>query len=229
MLGTDGGIYQSFDRADGWQHVRNVPAGEYYRVNVDMGSPYRICGGLQDNESWITPSAVWSKDGITNGAGFNISGGDGAYCAFDAENPNLVYAESQNGTLFRIDLTNGFTKDLQPAPAEGRNSFRYHWVSPFVAERARQGRHLPRRQPRLQAHRARRQVAGDQPRPVEQGLREDDGDRERRRGLRRHLRAHRIAGEGRAALGRHRRRQALEDRGRRRPAGRSSPRRSRRR
>jgi photosystem II stability/assembly factor-like uncharacterized protein len=132
VLGTDGGIYQSFDRASAWQHVRNVPAGEYYRINVDMGSPYRICGGLQDNESWITPSEVWSKDGITNGAGFNISGGDGAYCAFDANDPNLVYAESQGGTLFRIDLTNGFTKDLQPAPAEGRNAFRYHWVSPIV-------------------------------------------------------------------------------------------------
>ena len=131
VLGTDGGIYQSFDRAEAWQHVRNVPAGEYYRINVDMGSPYHICGGLQDNESWITPSAVWSKDGITNGAGFNISGGDGAYCAFDPENPNIVYAESQSGTLFRIDLSNGFTKDLQPTPSEGRNSFRYHWVSPF--------------------------------------------------------------------------------------------------
>ena len=132
MLGTDGGIYQSFDRAEGWQHVRNVPAGEYYRVQVDMGTPYRICGGLQDNESWITPSAVWSKDGITNGAGFNISGGDGAYCAFDFDDPNIVYAESQNGTMFRLDLTSGFYKDLQPSPAEGRNTFRYHWVSPFV-------------------------------------------------------------------------------------------------
>ena len=132
VLGTDGGIYQSFDRASAWQHVRNVPAGEYYRINVDLSTPYRICGGLQDNESWITPSAVWSKDGITNGAGFNISGGDGAYCAFDTMDPNIVYAESQNGTLFRLDLTNGETKDLQPAPSEGRNAFRYHWVSPFV-------------------------------------------------------------------------------------------------
>ena len=132
VLGTDGGIYQSFDRAAAWQHVRNVPAGEYYRVNVDLSTPYRICGGLQDNESWITPSAVWSKNGILNDDGFNIGGGDGAYCAFDATDENIVYAESQGGTLFRIDLRTGFTKDLQPSPAEGRNSFRFHWVSPIV-------------------------------------------------------------------------------------------------
>ncbi len=132
ILGTDGGIYQSFDGAASWQHVRNVPAGEYYRVQVDMGSPYRICGGLQDNENWITPSAVWSKDGITNGSGFNLSGGDGAYCAFDATDPNIVYAESQGGTIFRINLTNGETRDLQPEPSEGSNAFRYHWVSPIV-------------------------------------------------------------------------------------------------
>ena len=132
VLGTDGGIYQSFDKADGWQHVRNVPAGEYYRVNVDNAMPYHICGGLQDNENWITPSAVWSKDGITNGAGFNISGGDGAYCAFDATDESIVYAESQGGTIFRMDLRSGYAKDLQPAPAEGRNAFRFHWVSPIV-------------------------------------------------------------------------------------------------
>ena len=132
LLGTDGGIYQSFDKASGWQHVRNVPAGEYYRVNVDMRTPYRICGGLQDNENWITPSAVWSKNGITNGDGFNISGGDGAYCAFDANDDNIIYAESQGGTIFRIDTRTGFAKDLQPAPSEGSNSFRFHWVSPIV-------------------------------------------------------------------------------------------------
>ena len=132
ILGTDGGIYQSFDGAESWQHVRNVPSGEYYRVQVDMSSPYRICGGLQDNENWITPSAVWSKNGITNGAGFNISGGDGAYCAFDATDSNLVYAESQGGTIFRMDLTNGEARDLQPSPSEGSNAFRYHWVSPIV-------------------------------------------------------------------------------------------------
>ncbi len=132
ILGTDGGIYQSFDGAESWQHVRNVPSGEYYRVQVDMSSPYRICGGLQDNENWITPSAVWSKNGITNGDGFNISGGDGAYCAFDATDSNLVYAESQGGTIFRMDLTNGEARDLQPSPSEGSNAFRYHWVSPIV-------------------------------------------------------------------------------------------------
>src|SRR4029079_7122134 len=104
LLGTDGGIYQSYDRGAQWAHVNTVPLGEFYRIAVDDSTPYRICGGLQDNLNWDRPSASRSKDGIVSEHWMGLQGGDGFYCFFDANDPNVVYAESQSGSTPRMNL-----------------------------------------------------------------------------------------------------------------------------
>jgi len=139
LLGTDGGIYQSFDRGKSWAHLNRAATGEFYRVSVDGSDPYRICGGLQDNMSWIGPSRTWTKDGILDAHWTNLGGGDGFHCLFDPEDPDLVYAESQEGDFFRMNLRTGERKALRPEPAEGRPRFRFHWASPLVASRHRPG------------------------------------------------------------------------------------------
>jgi photosystem II stability/assembly factor-like uncharacterized protein len=132
LLGTDGGLYQSYKGGGGWEHLSRMAAGEFYRINVDQGRPYRICGGLQDNENWVGPSATRSKDGIVNQDWIAIGGGDGFYCVFDAKDPQLVYAESQQGFVHRLDLRSGQVKNLRPEPAEGSTAFRFHWNSPLI-------------------------------------------------------------------------------------------------
>ncbi len=139
LLGTDGGVYQSANGGAGWEHANRMAAGEFYRINVDQSVPYRICGGLQDNTNWIGPSATWSKDGIQNGDWYSLGGGDGSYCIFDASDSNLVYAQSQQGFIFRIDVRSGFTKSLKPVPTEGQPAFRYHWNSPLIQSRHDKG------------------------------------------------------------------------------------------
>jgi photosystem II stability/assembly factor-like uncharacterized protein len=139
LLGTDGGVYQSFDRGAKWVHLNSAPLGEFYRINVDTGAPYRICGGLQDNVNWVGPSETRSKEGITNADWINIYGGDGFYCAFDPENPDIVYAESQSGYVHRLDLKSGQSKGLRPEPAEGQTAFRFHWNSPLIPSRHDRG------------------------------------------------------------------------------------------
>ena len=111
-----------------------MAAGEFYRINVDMETPYRICGGLQDNMNWVGPSRVHSKDGIENYDWIQIGGGDGFYCVFDPDDRDVVYAESQEGELHRFDMRTGETKRLRPDPAEGKKAFRFHWNSPLVAD-----------------------------------------------------------------------------------------------
>jgi hypothetical protein len=64
-----------------------------------------------------------------------VNGGDGFYCFFDARNPQVVFAESQEGYLHRFDLRSGAYKELRPQPAEGQAGFRFHWVSPLVPSR----------------------------------------------------------------------------------------------
>jgi photosystem II stability/assembly factor-like uncharacterized protein len=139
LLGTDGGLYQSVTGGEGWEFQNRFAGGEFYRINVDQSTPYRICGGLQDNTNWVGPSATWSKDGIQNEDWIQIGGGDGSFCVFDATDSNLVYAESQQGFIFRFDLRTGQAKLLKPEPTEGSPTFRYHWSSPLI-----QSRHDPK-------------------------------------------------------------------------------------
>ncbi|MEE9297331.1 MAG: hypothetical protein V3W34_20515 [Phycisphaerae bacterium] len=141
IMGTDGGIYISYDRCATWDFLNHLAVGEFYNVAVDMSDPYRIGGGLQDNGSWIGPSATMkrvrsfgsdkSKDGITNHDWRFINGGDGFHVAFDPEDSNIIYAESQGGELVRIHLDTGRRTRLIPSPKEGQPRFRFNWNAPF--------------------------------------------------------------------------------------------------
>ncbi len=135
LLGTDGGAYLSLDAGRNWAHLDRMAAGEFYRVNVDQATPYRICGGLQDNLTWAGPSRTFSKDGIVNADWTNLGGGDGFSCVFDPRSPSQVYAESQEGYLHRIDLGTGEQKVLRPQPTEGQPRLRFHWNSPLLGSR----------------------------------------------------------------------------------------------
>ncbi len=139
LLGTDGGAYQSFDAAKTWEHLNRYAAGQFYRVNLDDSDPYRICGGLQDNLNWVGPSATRTKEGILNTDWINIEGGDGFSCVFDPEDPQIVYAESQEGDLHRFDLRSGAVKKLRPSPPEGQPAYRFHWNSPLIGSRHEKG------------------------------------------------------------------------------------------
>ena len=139
VLGTDGGPYLSRDAGKTWEHLNRFAAGEFYRINVDMGTPYRICGGLQDNVNWVGPSRTYSKEGILNSDWTNIGGGDGFYCVFDPDDADLVYSEAQAGTVFRFDLASGQVKELRPEPAEGQAAYRFHWNAPLIGSRHEKG------------------------------------------------------------------------------------------
>ncbi len=139
LLGTDGGLYQSFEAGKNWAHLTNFAAGEFYRINYDMSTPYRICGGLQDNLNWVGPSRTRTKDGIVNSDWIDVGGGDGFYCVFDPDDPEIVYTESQQGYVHRMNMRNGQVKQLRPEPSEGQKGFRFHWNSPLIESRHAKG------------------------------------------------------------------------------------------
>ncbi len=139
LLGTDGGVYQSFGSGKGWIHLNSFAAGEYYRIAVDNSKPYRIAGGLQDNQNWVGPNETNSRDGILNAHWTDIGGGDGFYCVFDPDDSNLVYAESQSGYVYSFNMHTGFGKGLRPEPAEGQEAFRFHWNSPLIGSMHNKG------------------------------------------------------------------------------------------
>src|SRR5881396_859419 len=140
LLGTDGGVYQSFAGGKDWDHLNKIPSGEYYRISLDETRPYfRIAGGLQDNENWVGPSGVPSKEDIRNCDWTALAGGDGFYVLFDPTDRDTFYAESQQGEVHRINLRNGELRRLRPEPPEGQPRYRFHWNSPMVMSRHKPG------------------------------------------------------------------------------------------
>jgi photosystem II stability/assembly factor-like uncharacterized protein len=140
LLGCDGGVYQSFAGGKNWEHLNRFPAGEYYRISLDDTKPYfRIAGGLQDNENWVGPSGVPSKEEIRNCDWTALAGGDGFYVLFDPTDHDTFYAESQEGEVHRINLRNGEIRRLRPEPAEGQPRYRFNWNSPMIMSQHKPG------------------------------------------------------------------------------------------
>jgi photosystem II stability/assembly factor-like uncharacterized protein len=114
LLGTDGGFNISYDRGATWDFINIMAVGQFYAIGADMRRPYWVYGGLQDNGSWGAPSMVRSSSGILNEDWFRVGGGDGFYTEIDPTAPDVLYVESQNGNIRRLDLGTGETTRIRP-------------------------------------------------------------------------------------------------------------------
>lgn len=132
VLGSDGGIYFSYDKGITWDFICILPLGQFYEVGFDFQTPYNIYGGLQDNGSWGGPSSTKYRIGITNADWFRVGGGDGFYTQVDPEDHNILYVESQNGNLRRMNLYTDETKSIRPEPEDEKERYRFNWNTPVL-------------------------------------------------------------------------------------------------
>ena len=132
LVGCDGGLYVSYDRAANWEHLNRMALGQFYHISVDNRRPYRVYGGLQDNGSWGGPSNSRKQIGPINDDWVFVNGGDGFYCQVDQSNPDLVYAESQDGIMMRRNLKTGASNFIRPLAQPGVSKPRYNWSTPFI-------------------------------------------------------------------------------------------------
>jgi photosystem II stability/assembly factor-like uncharacterized protein len=135
MIGGDGGVGISYDKSKNYVWLRNLPVSQFYHISYDNSVPFNVCGGLQDNNTWCGPSAVRSAAGIGLDEWFVINGGDGFVGLLDPTNPRILYAESQDGRMVRVDRVTNERKPIRPEPTEqeveAKKPYRWNWDTPM--------------------------------------------------------------------------------------------------
>jgi photosystem II stability/assembly factor-like uncharacterized protein len=134
MLGTDGGVYVSWDRGGRWLFQRTLPVSQPYRIGLDNESPYNVYGGFQDNGCWYGPSS--GAGGIGNDKWKNFGFGDGMYTFPDPSDGNVIFWEYQGGELYKYLKSTREVKQIRPYPGPGDKTLRFNWESPFIVSPA---------------------------------------------------------------------------------------------
>ncbi|NER09383.1 Sortilin, neurotensin receptor 3 [Muriicola jejuensis] len=129
-VGTDGGIYRSWNGGTTMEIVENLPLSQFYHISLDDATPYNVYGGLQDNGSWYGPSS--SPGGVEARDWNSVGAGDG-FRVLKHPTKNIIYSEMQGAeNVWRIDVDRQLSKSIQPQPSRGVEKLRFNWNPPMA-------------------------------------------------------------------------------------------------
>jgi photosystem II stability/assembly factor-like uncharacterized protein len=133
LVGTDGGLYESFDEGTHWRHFPNLPITQFYKLALNNREPfYDVLGGAQDLGTLHGPVRTLNRDGIRNQDWYVPMGADGYGVAFDPRDPDLMYLMWQEGNLYRKHRRDEEAIAIKPQPAPNDPPARWNWDSPIL-------------------------------------------------------------------------------------------------
>ncbi|NQW27808.1 MAG: hypothetical protein HQ474_07835 [Flammeovirgaceae bacterium] len=125
FVGTDGGVYRSWNGGTTMEIVENLPLAQFYEISVDNETPYNVYGGLQDNGSWYGPSS--SPGGVEARDWNSVGAGDG-FRVLKHATKSIIYSEMQGAeNVWRIDTEKQLVKTIQPLPTISQAKLRFNW------------------------------------------------------------------------------------------------------
>jgi photosystem II stability/assembly factor-like uncharacterized protein len=140
LNGNDGGAFETSDGGRHWRAFKNMPIGQYYAVSATAtrnGTPYIICGGLQDNSGWCGPSSDLDREDLDMLAWKAVVGGDGNYVVPAPSDPSIIYTTAATvsaGAFYRYDTRTGVAVFHRPSwwvvNETGPENIKYRWALP---------------------------------------------------------------------------------------------------
>ncbi len=143
IQGNDGGAYLSLDGGKTWRFLDGLPIEQAYSVAADSRTPYDLCTGLQDNSAWCGPSSTLADSVVSGQDWFTVVGGDGEYAVPAPSNPDIIYADAEDGSIVRFDRRTkqslfimpylhgpGYVNDLPTY----EQKIRFNWTPPIAVD-----------------------------------------------------------------------------------------------
>jgi photosystem II stability/assembly factor-like uncharacterized protein len=127
IAGNDGGVYLSNNAGGGGSFTGPflLPNMQFYAVTIDPSNPLAVYGGAQDNGTNRTLTSnpdTWD----------HILGADGFYVIVDYTDPNVIYAEYQNGWVLKSTSQGaGWSSSMTGIDY---NNERHEWSTPIVMD-----------------------------------------------------------------------------------------------
>lgn len=141
VVASDEGVVMSGDGSANWWQPYDLPFAQPYHIGLGATAPnYRVCIGLQDDNTWCGWSAVDNGIGILNRDWMTVGPGDGMWALLDPRDGHLIWSTSTNSDTGQVFLFDERTQQVaEVSPYARSNSgppyalrYRFNWDSPLA-------------------------------------------------------------------------------------------------